>query len=114
MRTTASSSPSLLVFGSINVDLVVSPDRLPQPGETVLAPGYRMAGGGKGANRAIAAAPARSNPNRRILMIGAVGSDEFGGRALDELRADGLVTDHIIRVPAGSPIVRRVSNYGSD
>jgi len=47
MRTTASSGPSLLAFGSINVDPLASPDRLPQPGETVLAPSHRVAGKGQ-------------------------------------------------------------------
>lgn len=48
----------ILVFGSINLDLVVKVDRLPGPGETVIGPAYQTFAGGKGANQALAAARA--------------------------------------------------------
>ncbi len=65
----------VLVVGSLNVDLVVPVERLPAPGETVLATGgVRRFAGGKGGNQAIAAAEAGS----RVVMIGAVGDDEPG------------------------------------
>jgi hypothetical protein len=37
----------LLVFGSINVDLLFKIENLPRPGETVLCPGYEVAAGGQ-------------------------------------------------------------------
>ena len=40
----------IVVFGSINVDLVVPVDSLPRTGETVLAPSYLTVAGGKGAS----------------------------------------------------------------
>ena len=46
----------ILVFGSINIDLVSRVVSIPRPGETVLSPRYDMLFGGKGANQAIAAA----------------------------------------------------------
>eukprot|EP00976_Prorocentrum_cordatum_P103041 1193300-Prorocentrum_minimum.AAC.3 len=46
------SSPKVTVFGSIVVDMVMRPAKLPKSGETVLAPGYTMHPGGKGANQA--------------------------------------------------------------
>lgn len=46
----------IIVFGSINIDLVFSVSRLPLEGETVIGPGYAMFHGGKGANQAVAAA----------------------------------------------------------
>src|SRR5262245_29820917 len=60
----------ILVFGSINVDLVVPVERLPHPGETVLGGDYAVVPGGKGANQALAArragaiqrSPVRSAP----------------------------------------------------
>src|SRR6185295_16973223 len=48
----------IVVFGSLNVDLTVPVTHLPEPGETVLGPGYQMVPGGKGANQALAAARA--------------------------------------------------------
>ena len=48
----------LLVFGSLNADLLFQVEALPRPGETVLCPGYELAAGGKGANQAAAAAKA--------------------------------------------------------
>src|SRR5215831_995820 len=45
----------ILVFGSINVDLIVPVPHLPEPGETVLGGDYAFLPGGKGGNQALAA-----------------------------------------------------------
>ena len=45
----------IVVFGSINADLVIEVASLPGPGETRLAPEYNAVPGGKGANQALAA-----------------------------------------------------------
>ncbi|MEL0110721.1 MAG: PfkB family carbohydrate kinase, partial [Rickettsiales bacterium] len=63
----------ITVFGSINIDLVLSVAHLPAPGETVLCPGYEAVPGGKGANQAVAAARAGA----AVRMIGCVGEDAF-------------------------------------
>src|SRR5258708_1845955 len=52
------SGAMILVFGSINIDLLVPVRDLPRPGETVLGGDYRLVPGGKGANQALAASPA--------------------------------------------------------
>jgi ribokinase len=64
----------ILVFGSLNADLVFQVQSLPRPGETVLCPGYALAPGGKGANQAAAAAKAGA----AVRMVGHVGGDSFG------------------------------------
>ena len=74
----------IIVFGSINIDLVFSVSRLPLEGETVIGPGYAMFHGGKGANQAVAAA----RYGARVEMVGAVGRDDFGCAALEALRGD--------------------------
>jgi len=74
------------VVGSINIDLVVVADRLPRPGETVLGGRFSVHDGGKGANQAVAAARAGA----AVTMIGAVGRDENGRRALAALEAEGV------------------------
>ena len=75
----------ILVFGSINIDLVVPVPGLPRPGETVLGGDYRLLPGGKGANQALAACRAGGS----VMMAGAVGKDAFAGAALELLRQDG-------------------------
>lgn len=64
----------LLVFGSLNADMLFKVESLPRPGETVLCPGYELAAGGKGANQAAAAAKAGA----AVQMIGHLGADSFG------------------------------------
>jgi ribokinase len=76
----------LLVFGSINVDLLFKVASLPRPGETVLCPGYELAAGGKGANQATAAARAGAV----VRMIGHVGDDSFGRFAREAMVAAGV------------------------
>jgi ribokinase len=78
--------PPVVVVGAINVDLVVAASRLPGPGETVVGPRLERHGGGKGANAAVAAARAGAS----VRLVGAVGADDTGRSALDELRAEGV------------------------
>lgn len=76
----------IVVFGSINMDLVMRVARLPRPGETVLAPGYRAVAGGKGANQALAAARAGAE----VALYGCVGRDAFAADSLTLLRRAGV------------------------
>ena len=64
---------SVVVVGSINMDLVASTPRLPAPGETILGTSFTTTPGGKGANQAIAAAKAGAD----VVFVGAVGDDTF-------------------------------------
>lgn len=72
----------ITVFGSINLDLIGSVDRLPRPGETVLGGAFHTAPGGKGANQALAA----NRAGAAVRMIGAVGRDGHAEAALSLLR----------------------------
>jgi ribokinase len=76
----------ILVFGSINVDVMVPVPHLPAPGETVLGGDYVLSPGGKGANQALAARRAGAT----VTMAGAVGNDAFADIALVTLRSDGV------------------------
>lgn len=76
----------ILVFGSINVDLLVPVPHLPAPGETVLGGDYAIAPGGKGANQALAA----RRVGAAVTMVGAVGRDAFAEIGLSLLRRDGV------------------------
>jgi ribokinase len=81
----------VVVVGAVNVDLVVAADRLPAPGETVVGPGVVRHGGGKGANAAVAAARAGA----AVTLVGAVGDDDTGRAALEELRDEGVDVDGV-------------------
>ena len=83
----------IVVFGSINVDLVVPVKTLPRPGETVLGPSYKLVAGGKGANQALAAARAGA----MTRMVGAVGRDAFAEIALAEMNAAGVDLSAVMR-----------------
>lgn len=82
-----SASPTVLVVGSLNADLVAGVPQLPRPGETVIADTSVLTAGGKGANQAVAARTAGA----RVLMAGAVGDDDQGRayrRRLKDLGVD--------------------------
>jgi ribokinase len=83
----------ILVFGSINMDLVASVAAIPRPGETVLSRGYRTLFGGKGANQAVAAARVSTG---RVAMVARVGRDGFGEACRGNLKDNGVATEHIL------------------
>lgn len=93
------SPHAILVLGSINTDLILRLPSLPQAGDTVLGGRFSQAAGGKGANQAVAAARAGK---QSVVFISAVGDDEYGRQRLSDLRAEGLLTDHI-KIVCGVP-----------
>ncbi len=82
----------ILVFGSINLDLIFPLPSLPSPGETILAPSVRIEPGGKGANQALAAV----RDGRRVVMAGAVGRDALADGALVLLRQAAIDLSRVI------------------
>lgn len=76
----------VIVLGSINMDIVMQVETLPQPGETTLVSAIAHHPGGKGANQAVAAA----RMGAKVAMIGAVGTDGFGGTMADVLTREGI------------------------
>lgn len=82
----------VIVFGSINMDLVAKAPRLPVPGETLLGHNFSTIPGGKGANQAVAVA----RLGIPTSMIGRVGGDNFGQELLISLQADGVQTDDVL------------------
>lgn len=76
----------VVVVASVNVDLVVTVERLPLPGETVTGGRFARHHGGKGGNQAVAAA----RLGARTAFIGAVGGDAFGSEARAALEAEGI------------------------
>ena len=77
---------SIVVIGSVNLDIVASADRLPAPGETVTGAELNHYPGGKGANQALAAARLGAD----VSMVGKVGQDSAADEALVLLREGGV------------------------
>src|SRR5260370_14831545 len=71
------------------MDFVVTVDRLPSPGETVLGRDFRMIPGGKGANQACAAGKLGGDAVA-VKLIGRVGSDVFADHLKASLAAAGV------------------------
>jgi ribokinase len=76
----------IVVFGSINMDLITPVARIPRPGETVMGPSYSRVPGGKGANQAVAAARAGAT----VGFVGSRGDDAFGREAVAEMDKAGV------------------------
>ncbi|MCT3064122.1 ribokinase [Lactiplantibacillus pentosus] len=74
------------VLGSLNVDSILRFKRFPKPGETLPLTGKSVAGGGKGANQAIAAARAGA----QTTFIGKVGQDQEGTFMVQQLTESGV------------------------
>lgn len=83
---------SIIVFGSLNMDLVVRTPRLLQAGETLIGSDFYTTPGGKGANQAVAAAKL-GIPTE---LVGRVGEDAFGLELLAELRAVGVGVEGVL------------------
>ncbi|MGP4063498.1 ribokinase [Oceanobacillus sp. M65] len=81
----------ITVAGSINMDLVVTTDRTPNKGETLLGRDFQTNPGGKGANQAVAAARLGNMTN----MIGHVGKDAFGVSLIENLTQQNVGTEYV-------------------
>ncbi|HBK06126.1 MAG TPA: ribokinase [Acetobacteraceae bacterium] len=88
----------IVVFGSINLDLIFSLPHIPRSGETVLGPSTRIEPGGKGANQAVAAA----RDGARVAMVGSVGRDALADGALVLLRGAGVDLTRVQAVGANT------------
>lgn len=85
----------VIVFGSINMDLVARTPRLPATGETIIGKQFETLLGGKGANQAVAVAQLGSS----VRMIGKVGGDAFGPSLIQGLQNAGVTCDRLTIVP---------------
>lgn len=86
------------VVGSINMDMTIKAERIPLKGETLKGDDLQYIPGGKGANQAVAMARLGAD----IEMFGCVGDDEAGRKLVDNLKNEGVKTEHI-QVVKGVP-----------
>jgi ribokinase len=88
MTPTRNPGGPIVVVGSLNMDLVMRLERVPEGGETLRSREFRTVPGGKGANQAVACA----RMGGRVVMAGQVGDDGYGQVLCAGLAADGIDT----------------------
>jgi ribokinase len=89
--STGSSEPShasVCVLGSYAEALVMTVERIPKPGETLMGHSYRQEYGGKGSDMAVQAARLGAD----VSYVGVVGNDSFGQRFRDLMETEGVDT----------------------
>lgn len=93
---------TVTVLGSANLDLVYRVEKIPAPGETVLATGFAEHPGGKGNNQVIAVARAGAP----VTFVAALGSDAAASTLTDQLHADGVTTlIRTVDAPTGTALI---------
>ena len=80
----------IYVVGSINMDLIINTDVVPEAGMTVTGYGFMTNPGGKGANQAVAVAKCGGVSR----MVGAVGN-AFGAQLTETLKGYGVDTSNV-------------------
>jgi len=101
----------VVIAGSLNIDLVVNLDRMPNPGETVHGKTFQTFAGGKGLNQAVSAARSQAP----TAMIGALGNDPYS-TTLREVMAYENIDPRFVRNidgPCGTAIIE-VDNAGQN
>lgn len=94
----------ILVIGSLNMDFMIRVKENPKVGETILGETVKLVPGGKGANQAYAVGKLGGN----VAMLGAVGTDPFGGQLTDNLKSVNVDTTGVQvleDVPTGQAFV---------
>ena len=97
-------SKSILVIGSLNMDMTIPVEELPQKGETILGGSPSYIPGGKGANQACAA----GKLGGRVAMLGKVGRDQMGRTLKENLAAAGVDVSHVEeteKAPTGMAVI---------
>lgn len=90
---------TVLVVGSVNMDMVARSERLPLPGETLVGERFVMAPGGKGANQAVAAA----RLGAPVVFVSRVGTRQHGEALLQALDSEGVDCAGVVRDPLALP-----------
>ena len=86
------------MIGSLNYDVCLKLEKLPEEGETNFADSVEYCSGGKGANQAVQAAKL----GLPVYMAGCIGEDSSGDFLLKTVEGYGVRTDYLKRVPGNS------------
>jgi ribokinase len=99
----------VVVVGGINIDVLALVDRQPDDEHPALISAVSDAVGGKGANQAVAAA----RLGAEVRLVGAVGDDDDGARAVAALVAEGIDCSRV-RISRSAPTGRVVGSIAAD
>lgn len=93
----------IIIVGSTNLDITARVKSLPRPGETVTGGRLSQAGGGKGANQAIASARLGAD----VTFVTCIGKDAGGAEMIHQFESDGIDTSCIKRTdtPTGTALI---------
>lgn len=94
----------IVVVGSLNMDVVLTLERMPGAGETVAASDLHYLPGGKGGNQAVACA----RHGAQVSLFGSVGRDHHGNTLRLALHGDGVDMDNVSvheGVPTGTAVI---------
>jgi ribokinase len=91
---------SIVVVGSLNMDLVAAAPHLPLAGETLIGSKYWDAPGGKGGNQAYGAAKLGAD----VSMLGRIGQDNYGARMRANLESVGCDTRGLKTIDGNSGV----------
>ncbi|MCF7885020.1 MAG: ribokinase [Candidatus Marinimicrobia bacterium] len=86
------NNKEILIVGSANMDMVVTVDRFPAPGETILSKKFGMYPGGKGANQAVACARLGSKTH----FIGKMGDDFFQDKLIRSMTTNQVNMEYTL------------------
>jgi len=95
----------ILCMGSINIDLVMYMDKMPEPGETIVTDNYQTFPGGKGGNQASAA----SLLGGKVKYFTRLGSDNFSQELTAKQEKNGVSMKNVIymnNATAGVAMIR--------
>lgn len=102
----------ICILGSINMDMVVSVNKMPLIGETIFSDNFKLAHGGKGANQAVASRRLGAD----VYMISKVGKDAYGFEIVNNLEKENINVNSIFKddvKPTGTAIIT-VNNEGNN
>ncbi|WP_315070411.1 ribokinase [uncultured Clostridium sp.] len=100
------------ILGSINMDMVISINKMPLIGETIFSDNFKLAHGGKGANQAVASKRLGAD----VYMISKVGQDAYGNQIVNSLQEENINVTNVFRdnsKPTGTAIIT-VDNDGNN
>src|SRR3990170_3326126 len=96
----SSRPPSVVVVGSMNIDLIAYARRAPGPGETVIGERFQSGFGGKGANQAVMARLLGAD----VSFVGALGDDLYATMTLENFARLGVRASGVMRVAGSSGV----------